>query len=249
MKKRLCFIHRFKRRSGVTLVEMVVSMLLVSIMMAMVVGILSPAAKIFLRMQRLQYAQQVLDNTAAQLRSMAGEATKYVKIYADASDIEGNEGEETVPDASGTVLEFVNPEGYATLLSTDGISNTTKLMVGGVDMGNADEVKAGRLAVRYYNIADNSTDQYYYTDGSNPIARAAGSIFGDGYYMGNYVKIEFKYPPGTAAGNPLTYLVATISLYNNEDRLEEHLVAREDTVLDFRYSVKPKKDPTAASGP
>ena len=55
-----------------TLVELVVSMLLVAIIMAMVVGILSPAAKIFLRMQKLQYAQQILDNTAAQLQDMAG---------------------------------------------------------------------------------------------------------------------------------------------------------------------------------
>lgn len=82
-----------------TLVELVVSMLLVAIIMAMVVGILSPAAKIFLRMQKLQYAQQILDNTAAQLQDMAGEATKYVKIYVD-----GNNIAEAVGAASGSAL-------------------------------------------------------------------------------------------------------------------------------------------------
>ena len=212
-----------------TLVELVVSMLLV-------VGILSPAAKIFLRMQKLQYAQQILDNTAAQLQDMAGEATKYVKIYVD-----GNNIAEAVGAASGSALEFVNPEGYITLLAA--VS-----MPAGVQ---AEEVQKGRLVARYYNIAnttDTGTYQYNYTKGGNQIARAMARIFTDGYYMGNYLEIEFAYPAGAAAGSPVTYLEAKLSLYNHEDRMPEHLVAQEDVVLDFRYTVEREDEETAVNG-
>ena len=178
-----------------TLVELVVSMLLVAIIMAMVVGILSPAAKIFLRMQKLQYAQQILDNTAAQLQDMAGEATKYVKIY-----VNGNNIAEAVGAASGSALEFVNPEGYITLISADG-SPAMNLMLEDTKIDTAEEVQKGRLVARYYNIAnttDTGTYQYNYTKGGNQIARAMARIFTDGYYMGNYLEIEFAYPAGAA---------------------------------------------------
>ena len=57
-------LHRLRRyrKSGISLVEMVVTLLIFSIMMTMMVGVLSPAAKIFIRIQKLQYAQIILDN-------------------------------------------------------------------------------------------------------------------------------------------------------------------------------------------
>lgn len=236
-------IRRVKRKSGMTLAELVVSMLLVNIIMAMAVGILSPAAKIFLRMQKLQYAQQILDNTAAQLRSMTGEATQYVKIYGDGqiADAEGA--------GNGPVLEFVNPEGYVTLISADGIP-AMDLVLEDTKIGSADAVEAGRLAARYYNIADIAASEYHYTQSGNPVARAAGSIFTDGYYMGNYLTIEFAYPAGVGADDdsPVTYLEATLSLYNDAARLPEHLVAQEETMLDLRYTVVRRNAVTATNG-
>ncbi|MDE7013225.1 MAG: type II secretion system GspH family protein [Kineothrix sp.] len=236
-------IRRIKGKSGMTLVELVVSMLLVSIIMAMVVGILSPAAKIFLRMQRLHYAQQILDNTAAQLRNMAGEATKYVKIYKDAENIVNSGGE-----AKGPVLEFVNPEGYTTLISADG-SPEMDLVLESTKIDMAEEVEKGRLVARYYNIVNIATNEYNYTQGGKEVARAVAGVFTDGYYMGNYLKIEFSYPPGVGADDsPVTYLEAKLSLYNNEDRQPEHLVAQEEVVLDFRYTVVRRDGVTATNG-
>lgn len=245
MKKWLSFMRRIKGKAGLTLVELIVSMLLVSILTVMVVGILSPAAKIFLRMQKLQYAVQILDNTSAQLRSMAGEATRYVKIYGDAGDIEGAGGAD-----EGPVLEFVNPEGYVTLLSADGTEGMD-LILGDTNIGHVDALEAGRLAARYYHIADTGSSQttYYYRKDENTVARAAGPVFPDGYYMGNYLKITFSYPGGTANGSPVTYLEATLSLYNNADREEEHLVAKEKTALDLRYSVVRRDEQTATHDP
>lgn len=240
-KDSMCLSYKVKNKSGMTLVELVVSMLLVAIIMAMVVGILSPAAKIFLRMQRLQYAQQILDNTAAQLRSMAGEATQYVKIYGDAANIAGAGGV-----GEGPVLEFVNPEGYATLISADG-SPAMDLMLENAPIGTAEEVKEGRLVARYYNI-DTDTYEYNYKKGGNPVARAVANIFTDGYYMGNYLEIEFAYPPGVVADGSPTYMEAKLFLYNNEARQPEHLVAQEDVILDFRYTVVRKDSVTAKNG-
>ena len=106
-------------------------------------------------------------------------------------------------------------------------------------------------SARYYNIAnttDTGTYQYNYTKGGNQIARAMARIFTDGYYMGNYLEIEFAYPAGAAAGSPVTYLEAKLSLYNHEDRMPEHLVAQEDVVLDFRYTVEREDEETAVNG-
>ncbi len=232
-----CGIRRIRGKSGMTLVEMVVSMLLMSMLLAMIVGILSPAAKVFLRMQRLQYAQQILDNTAAELRSMAGEATEYVKIYGNASEIAGKEG-----GSSGPALEFVNPEGYVTLLYADG-SPETDLVLEGVKFDTAAEVPAGRLAARYYNPDANG--RYVCTIGERPTARAAGGVFTDGYYMGNYLGMKFIYPEHVGDGDAVAYVEAELSLYNHADRLDEHLAARETVCLDFRYLVKRKDGETA----
>lgn len=233
-------ICRIRKKAGLTLVELVVSMLLMSMMMAMIVGILSPAAKIFVRMQKLQYAQQVLDNTAAQLRSMAGEANQYVKIYADAVGIADAEGA-----AQGPVLEFVNTEGYVTLLSADG-SGRTELVLGDTKVDEAEEVPKGRLLARYYNAAGTG-NTYSYIKGGTPVARAAAQIFTDGFYMGNYLQMEFSYPAGTADGDSVTYLTAMLSLYSDAGCSSDHLVATEDVILDFRYFVERRDDVTAVT--
>ena len=55
-------MKRLKTKEGMTLVETMVSILLVMIMLTMVVAVVSPAFKVFIRMQRLQFAQMILDN-------------------------------------------------------------------------------------------------------------------------------------------------------------------------------------------
>lgn len=51
-----------KRKSGTTLVEMIVTLMLISIMMVMAVASLSSASRIFVRIQKTQYAQSILDH-------------------------------------------------------------------------------------------------------------------------------------------------------------------------------------------
>ena len=70
-----------KKRDGTTLVETIVTMLLISIMFAMAATALSSAAKVFVREQRLQYAQSILDTTMTELRGIVENADGYIKIY------------------------------------------------------------------------------------------------------------------------------------------------------------------------
>lgn len=240
--RRDCGRRRVDGRAGTTLVETVVTMLVVVLIMAMVVGILSPAAKIFLRMQKLQYAWMILDNTAGELREMAREASVYVKIYPESAP--GTDGVAGMPGAEeGPVLEFVSPEGYVALLSAEGCGETG-ILLGDTLIDTAEEVRPGRLFARYYNM-DNAANTYVYRKNGNPVARAVAGTFTDGYYMGNYLKVTFSYPPGIAEGGRVTYIVAKLCLYDHEERSPEHLVAQEEVVLDFRYLVERRDSVTA----
>lgn len=104
-----------KNRQGTTLVEMLVTLTLITIMVGMAATTLSAAFKIFLRVQKEQYAQSVLDTTMTELRSLTREAAQYVKIYGNDASPEGQGGAD-----SGPVLEYVNTDGYAVLVSTGG---------------------------------------------------------------------------------------------------------------------------------
>ena len=58
---------------GATLVEMLVTLTLITVMVGMAATTLSAAFKIFLRVQKEQYAQSVLDTTMTELRSLTKE--------------------------------------------------------------------------------------------------------------------------------------------------------------------------------
>lgn len=239
--------RRFRRlnSSGTTLVEMIVTLLLFGIMMTMVIGVLSPASKIFIRMQRLQYAQIIVDNTIQELRGITGSAAEHVKIYDTCDPTTG-----TVVGKKGTdkglALEFVNEEGYVVLLSSEGCPDTdvylgeTKL-----ETISKDDVESGRLLVRYYvrsGTGDNYS--YYYGDGSGPTVRAFSKVFADGYYMGNYVEVTFSYPPGIGDKAQVEYLTAEVKLYRDKDKSD--LIAQDSVTLDLRYKATRHDDETAS---
>lgn len=283
MKK---YLQRFRQKAlaGTTLVEMVVTLLVFGILMSMVVAVLHPATKIFIRMQKLQYAQVILDNTIQELRGMVLEASGdgYVKVYArcevggtgDATDLTSGSSsangydirDSLVNQPTGRALEFVNLDGYAVLISADGIPDTD-IYMGTENISSEDAIDKGRLAVRYY--VRNTNGKYNYKRGEIPnrsyVARAVTPVFADGwkngnagpvtgYYMGNYLELEFSYPDTfeivrDADGNPIldangnqqeyySYLNVKVSLYSAPERKPEHLVAQDTAVLDFRYPIK-----------
>lgn len=238
-------MKKFRRRRvegsrGTSLVEMVVAMLLFGIVMTMVVGVLSPAAKLFLRMEKLQRAQVILDNTIQELYAMTETATGYIKIYSDAEAV--NKGGVD----SGSMLEFLERENYAVLISTEGCQET-KIVVGGTEMGSSEEVKTGRLLARYYYAhkeeasGKNYSYNYQCQDSSgNPVARAIAEIFTNGYYMGNYLEITFSFPEEVVdEGASVPYVKADVRLFETDsDGNKTRLIVEEKgVVLNFRYAV------------
>ncbi|MCI8566385.1 MAG: type II secretion system protein [Lachnospiraceae bacterium] len=237
---------RENRKAGVTLVEMVVTLLLFGIMMAFIIGILSPAAKMFVRMQKLQYAQIIVDNTIQELRGLAQEATGYVKIYEKATqagdEVAGNAEILNKPGKDrGQALEFITTQNYLLVISTGGCEETDiYLRTDDDDSLQAEEgITPGRLLGRYYS--QDKQNRYVCQKDGTPVARAVAGIFTDGYYMGNYLEITFSYPPksdGTTpqVGDPVEYLLAEVCLYSDAARTQ--LVTRDTAVIDFRYEVK-----------
>lgn len=235
-----------RHRAGTTLVEMVVTLLIFGIMMAMAVGIVSPAAKIFLRMQKLQYARLILDNTVQELLGKTRGAAEYVKIYDTCSagtDLSAKSGAE-----KGKALEFLDTDGYVVLLSTEGCPDTDiYLGTAKVEDVGQDEVEGGRLLERYF-VRNGEKYNYKRKDGGTFIARAYNKTFADRYYMGNYLDITFSYPSAgpPSDGEAVPYLEAEVSLYNGPEKDESQLVVKDRVVLDFRYEVKRKDEVTAA---
>lgn len=233
---------RWKRRQikggeGTTLVELVVAMLLLGIIMTMIVGILSPAARLFLRMERLQRAQVILDNVILELQGIADNATGYVKIYP--------QGQQSPVGATGAgaggMLEFINPDNYVMLISAEGCQ-ATDILAGGAKIDSVEAVESGRLLARYYT-RDVAGQTYQYTDAAgSPVARAVAAVFADDYYIGNYLEVTFSYPAGVSKER-VACLEADVKLYSDKEK--SNLVVQESVLLYLRYAVVRKDEVTA----
>ncbi len=225
-----------RRREGTTLAELMVSLMLMSILMLMVVGVVSPAAKTFVRMQRIQLGQLVLDNVEDEIRSQLQEAVDSIKICDIAEDesVLGKPGK-----SSGTVLEYVNTDSYVTMMSADGCEETA-IIKGGQATGEKESADKGRLLMRYYWQKQAGTEEhayeYSYQEEGKPVARAVQQVFADKYYMGNYLKLQFSFPDGVGNGDQVSYINIHAELYKDEARTD--LLAAEDFVVELRYDAK-----------
>ena len=230
-KKHLC------NKKGTTLVETIVSILLITVLLAMAAGALSSAFRIFLRIQKTQYAQSVLDTAMTELRTQTKDATVYVKIYDS-----GNEVADQAGTNSGDALEFMNKEGYVVLLTTDGCEQTS-LYITDQLTGTAEQVGSGELLARYYFPQRGITTDYTYAEGQTPVARAVAAVFGKGFYMGNYLEVTYSFPHGVADGATVDGITATLKLYADEAHTIE--LASDTELLSFRHRVVRKDAVTA----
>lgn len=232
--------QKLREKSGTTLVEMIVSMLLAELVMAMIIGVISPAAKTFVRVQRLQFAQMILDNIAGELKSQVLNTVGSVKIYENDSNLAHT-------SESGSVLEFINTDGYAVLISTERCEDT--VIYRGASKGETIEaVPPGRLLMRYYfPKTEGGRYTYEYKKGTVPVARSVNPVFTDKYYMGNYLKVTFHAPDGVTGGADVTGLTADIALYSDKERTK--LIVSEEVALNIRYQTKWMGEPTAMTGP
>ncbi len=223
-------MNRFKsHRRGATLVEMLVCLMLISILMTMAAASLSSASKIFVRIQKTQYAQSVLDTVMTELRTLTKDATGYVKIYENSQSITDTPG----TTSEGDALEFMNSDGYAVLLTSSGCEQTN-LYIGDQMTGTADAVTQGQLLARYYFV--DSDDHYAYSVDGQPAARAVAAVFGQKFYMGNYLKVTYRIPSVTTTQENISRVTATVELYSDADY--KNLVAADSEILEFRYPMK-----------
>lgn len=214
-----------------------VTLLLITILMAMAAVSLSSAFRIFLRIQKAQYAQSVLDTAMTELRTLTKDATVYVKIYGNGTDVTGKPGAST-----GDAIEFMNKEGYVVLLTTDGCAQTD-LYITGKNTGTAEQVGSGELLARYYFPQRGITAGYTYAEGQTPVARAVAAVFGKGFYMGNYLEVTYSFPDGVAEGATVDGITATLKLYADEAHTIE--LASDTELLSFRHRVVRKDAVTA----
>lgn len=217
-----------REKKGTTMAEMLVTLLLIMIMTGMAASSLAAASRIFIRVQKTQYAQSILDTVMTELRTITKNAGSYVKIYENGKNIV-----DTTGNSSGNAIEFINEEGYVVLLSTDGAKATT-LYLGENQIGTAEAVPEGQLLTRYYT-RNSSTQTYLYQRENAPAARAVAAVYGKGFYMGNYLKIEYSFPDGTAAGDRTERIIANVALYS--DAAYRNLVAQDSESLEFRHPV------------
>lgn len=228
--------HLYNKK-GATLVETMVSLLLITVLLAMAAGALSSAFCIFLRIQKTQYAQSVLDTAMTELRTQTKDATVYVKIYGS-----GNKVADQAGTVSGSALEFMNKEGYVVLLTTDGCEQTS-LYITDKLTGTAEQVGSGELLARYYFPQGGITAGYTYAKGQTPVARAVAAVFGKGFYMGNYLEVTYSFPDSVADGATVDGITATLKLYADEAHTKE--LASDTELLSFRHRVARRNAVTA----
>lgn len=218
------------KRGGTTLVELMVSLVLISILMAMAVAALSSATRIFVKVQKTQYAQSILDTVMTELRGMTEEASGYIKIYPANGFAPGAEGV-----TEGTSLEFQTPEGYVEVLSQEGADETT-IYIGDNQSGTFEAVAPGRLLTRYYT-QKGSTGTYVSQKQGTPVARAVAKAYGEGFYMKNYLKISYKVTPDEQG--KVSSIQATLSLYatDAEGKKQTDPIATDTQSLELRKAL------------
>ena len=236
-----------QKKEGTTLVETMVCLLLISIMLAMAASALSAASRIFVRVQRTQYAQSILDTAMTELRTITKNASGYVKIYdIPATSAEKSENiteniTKSTGNFRGNTVEFINEEGYVVLVSTNGCEDTD-LYIQNNRTGQASAVDSGQLLTRYY-FRNSSENSYIYLKDGVPVARAVATVFGKGFYMNNYLEVIYSFPDGTGKGDQVDWISATVNLYSDKELT--NLVATDSEILEFKHSVLCCKEITA----
>lgn len=228
-------------RAGTTMTELVVSMCLLELLGMMLLAIISPAAKLFVRMQRVLMAQSVTDNVTEEIRSQLQDAANTIHIYNTADGSVPNPLTAT-GDKNGTLLEYLNTDGYVVLISADGCGETS-LFRGNTAAGKAAAVDGGQLLMRYYwpTFTGTGNDyQYTYIQDGALSARSVNPVFTKKYYMGMYLDVSFSFPDGVAEGDQVSYLNLNVSLY--EDETKAKLLSEEETVVRLRYQMTRSED-------
>ena len=224
-----------KGRAGVTLVELIVSVMLLVLAIGMFAAALPAATHSVRRLEDLNNAQLVAENLLETLRGKLETAEGYVKCYADGAAIADTTG---VTD--GAAIEFRQENGYTALISADGCDATELRRVTSGEAGTTtDPVDPGYLLERYYYSPDST---YVFSEGATPIARALTTSYSEGAYMGFKAQTDFSLH--LTAGGAAEAVTVTVTIYRDDPA---DPVLTDSAVIDLRYKPAYRSDVTAES--
>lgn len=227
--------RRLTKKGGMTLVEVTVCLLLISMLLAISAAALSSATKSFYTLQSRQYAQSVLDTVLTEVRSLAQDATDYVELkhtdpyYTESTPGSGSTTTSTAPNT----LEFKTTTGHVARIHAEG-TDTLTLLINNQPTDTFAAVDPGQLLTIYYSV-DTDGETIETTEDNAPAARAAARAYGTGFYMGRYLKLTFEAPDGAVENTSISYVTVTAELYSDEYRTD--LLVTDSTVIEFRYDV------------
>lgn len=198
-------------RRGTTLVELIAAMGLLSLLFLMISGALHPAAAVTQRIGRMSGAQSLLDGVLEVIRMEAENACGYVKVYEDGGDITEQEGSLAV----GTALEYLDANGCPVLVSAEGCGRAWLEDI----QEEAEEILPGRLFFLTRLTAEPDLT-HPAEDGGLVLGRSCREPYGEAYYNGMYLKVEFAPMEEAVEGEQAELLEITASLYRDKERTD-----------------------------
>ena len=234
-----------RERRGTTLVELVVSMLLLSIFLLAATSLIRPCAEIFLRMQNLSRAQMISDTMVDYLQGQLLHAQGTLRlcdtgydedsagaVFQTAAAANGSRGTAVEFQVSTNVDRDENDVGRgdraAAYKLIDGgyVPRTagTRAAPGGVPAPVFETpLAAGTLHERYYMPGKNG--EYLYKNAEGAYCAYAGTdAFPEGFYMGMAVRLEFTVyswmPRKTTDPVRVTALDVKVEVYASEQDAE-----------------------------
>ena len=232
-------LRRVLDEKGLTLVEMMVSLVMLTILMTMCAAALPSAARAVQRLESLSQAQVVLDATLESLSAELSYAEDYIKLYDHT--VGGSVAGVTGQAAAGNLVEFKNDTNHIVLLGANGCGETTILTAAGQQEDIRDPVPAGVATERFYSAFNGAGEYYYQTKTGVLIARGLQTLHPEKFYMGYF--FDMKVEVLTQAGNAVQSIKLTGSLYR--DAAHTDLAVRDTRVVDLRYEPVLKTDVTA----
>lgn len=231
-------------RKGTTLVEMIVSITLLLIFLAVLMGMLGPFVKIFTQVQAQNHAQTVADTILETMRGELARARSYVKLYPADGVFTGTVQE----GAQGAAIEFENLDGYIVLIDAKGCAKTELWKRGGkTPLSTEEEKPEGQLLMRYFTVVDNAnngakmTYNYQYAGGGPYMARALTTVYGDGFYVGNEIRLTFALgaakevpePGGTNTVKRVDSVTVTVDIVADNGTAQGNILCSKAATMDM----------------
>ncbi|MCE5195995.1 MAG: hypothetical protein LLG09_02535 [Negativicutes bacterium] len=207
-------LHRIKtgRRKGITLVEMVVTSVLLLMFLTSITSLIGPYINSFYRVQDLNNCQLMAETILESVRSQLREATKINLIINS--------------QYKGQLILYTDPEGVYRLLETGGGIKSVYDM-NGIQVGADTELQPGELWICYYrDLPDLANDP-----GAADRTRGIEQVYGEEFYAGS--QIALTYQPVTfndGEKTRISYVTVTIEVWRGD-----RLIFSDKGVIDLQY--------------